>query len=140
MSEARPATGPDLDLAEQVGRVVGDAPAVVRLEPTLKGTLNRIGHLAESRVRDFAKLDRAGNGPQRATSATEGAQVTIYAGGATVTVDVAVSPDRPALQTANDLARRITALLAAEGQRCDGIEVNILSVTRPDDDQPAPSA
>lgn len=119
MSDPGPAVTGVRELAAVLAAAALEVPGVVRLEPTLQNSLQRIARVAARPLPSSA----AGG-----SATVEGLTVSLRAGTANVAVEIAVRPTPAAAVTARAVQARLTERLRRHGHEPGSITVTVLAV------------
>lgn len=104
-------------LAELVARAIRTTPGVVRLEPTMKNSLNRL------MAKGTAKVGRSGR-----AAGIDGIVLSVRDGLTAAAVDITTDTNHAAVDVADAVQRTVHELLSTHGQQPGPISVNVLSV------------
>ena len=115
----------DEQLLARMGEIVMAVDSVVRLEPTIRNRLRQISN---------APLSTIASG----STGPDGVAVRKIGGDVDTTIEVAVRPNRPAAEVAQDIQREVRDLVRRSGRVPGAVTVSVLAVereeARPSDD------
>lgn len=128
MSE-QPTAGRPVDhetLAEMLERSLSETPGVIRLEPTLQSTMNRMRSISRRGVQKWIGADG-----QTSSTGRDGIQVRIDNGVANLTIELATDISHSSVETAKAAQRAAVETIKRAGLLPGSVDVSILSIESP---------